>query len=249
MIGPVEAQTTKVLLVDKNATGTPVDGSTWSRAYRNLQDALVAAPVAGFNRTQIWVKAGVYRPDQGGGYMPGDRAARFALEDNVEIYGGFAGTEDPATFNPQQPGARDFVANQTILSGDLQSNDDPNSDPEEFGDDSSRSDNSYHVFRTGTVNDGVTSSAVLDGFTITGGQASTLGEGHVDAGGGMLNISSTPTVRHCLFTRNWAAREGGGVSNRKDANGLYSNCTFLQNGSGEDGGGIALDCEMDCVRV
>ena len=58
--------------------------------------------------------AGVYRPDRG----TGDRWATFHLLANVALYGGFAGWE---TFRHQ----RDPVANETILSGDLLDNDDP----------------------------------------------------------------------------------------------------------------------------
>jgi hypothetical protein len=51
-----------IRLVDKDATGTPIDGTTWSRAYRTLQAALDNVPPSG--TTQIWVAEGTYRPSK-----------------------------------------------------------------------------------------------------------------------------------------------------------------------------------------
>ena len=94
--------------------------------YQHLQDALDKPPQAG---DEIWVAKGTYMPD--GGRIPdgqahipgtGSRDAAFQLINGVAIYGGFDGTEDPATFDLAD---RDFVANETILSGDLLGDDDP----------------------------------------------------------------------------------------------------------------------------
>ena len=41
------------------------------------------------------------------------------MKNGVEIYGGFAGDEDPAVFDLND---RDFTANETILSGDIDKN-------------------------------------------------------------------------------------------------------------------------------
>ncbi len=50
------------------------------------------------NGTEVRVGAGVYTPSKR--TEPGDpRTATFQLINGVEIYGGFAGTEDPATFD------------------------------------------------------------------------------------------------------------------------------------------------------
>src|SRR5690606_26025359 len=96
---------------------------------------------------EIWVAEGTYRPDAGAGETAGDRAATFQLASGVEVYGGFAGGE---TDRDQ----RDWVANPTILSGDI-------------GTAGVASDNSYHVV-TGS---GAAATAILDGFTITSGYA------------------------------------------------------------------------------
>lgn len=68
---------------------------------------------------------------------------------------------------------------------------------------------SYHVVYAGA---GVTTSAVLDGFTVTGGNANGLTVGNQeDIGGGMLNKNSSPTVSNCTFRNNRAISSGGAM--------------------------------------
>ncbi|UCG33406.1 MAG: hypothetical protein JSU68_02000, partial [Phycisphaerales bacterium] len=120
LLSPTTAQAQSTWHVDCAATGTGT-GETWIDAFTNLQDALTAAS----SGDEIWVAACsappfAYTPDQGTGHTPGLRDEAFDLINGVAIYGGFAGTEDPATFNLAD---RDFAANETILSGDLAGDD------------------------------------------------------------------------------------------------------------------------------
>ena len=152
-------------------------GTSWNDAFADLQDAIAAA-IPG---DQIWVARGTYYPDSGL-----DQAASFQLTKDMQIYGGFDGTE---TLLSQ----RDLIANVTVLSGDL-------------GIPSDNSDNSYHV----VWSTGAPSTAVLDGFTITAGNATmpTSSEG-----GGILVVSGDPTLRNLLIDGNSALNKGGGLSN------------------------------------
>jgi parallel beta-helix repeat protein len=84
-----------------------------------------------------------------------------------------------------------------------------------------------------TCNSGEESTTVLEGFTITGGTGTFSGVG--TEGGGMLNISSDPTVISCIFIDN-TADQGGGMHNFL-ANPTVMNCLFTDN-SGDTGGGI-----------
>ncbi len=73
---------------------------------------------------QIHVAGGTYKPDQdeAGNVTLGDRAATFHLISGVSLYGGYVGLADPG--NPDE---RDIISYETILTGDLNSDDD--SDP------------------------------------------------------------------------------------------------------------------------
>src|SRR6185436_11290382 len=125
----------------------PSCGSDWSDPC-DLQYALTSQATAG---DELWVKAGTYKPTTGT-----DPTASFVLKNGIAIYGGFAGTETLQT-------QRDPAANLTILSGDIDNNDDSNNADGNFIDETYTDIvgiNSYHVV-TGA------SGATLDGFTIT----------------------------------------------------------------------------------
>ncbi len=79
-------------------------------------------------------------------------------------------------------------------------------------------------------------NTILDGFTITGGNAD--GDGFPDAGGGgMYNDNSNPTVTNCIFTGNTAA-VGGGIFNDNNSSLTVTNCTFEGNTASAFGGGM-----------
>ncbi len=192
-----------IIFVAADAAGAN-DGTSWTDAYNDLQDALADAAGAGGTFTEIWVAAGTYTPDR----ETRDRTAAFHLTDAAAVYGGFAGTE---TQRPQ----RDPQAHVTILSGDLDHNDGP--------DFAGNDENSYHVVH----GNGSGADAILDGFTITGGNAD--GTWPDDCGGGMFNPNGSPTVIDCTFARNAAAGRGGGLYNAHYANPTLINCTFAGN--------------------
>lgn len=117
------------------------------------------------------------------------------MKNNLAIYGGFEGNEDPLTFDLAD---RDFVADETLLSGDLMDDDGP--------DFTNYSDNSYHIIRNSS---GIDHTAILDGFTVIGGNAD--GSGIESLGGGMYNANASPKINNCTFTKNSSAHSGGAM--------------------------------------
>jgi len=179
--------------------------SSWANACR-LQEALNWT----ISGDEIWVMAGTHKPTSGT-----DRTATFQLKNGVAVYGGFDGAESArAERNP--------AANPTILSGDLN------------GDDgaafANNGENSYHVV-TGS---GTNATAILDGFTVIGGNAN--GSSPHNKGGGMYNNTGSPKLRNVTYSGNWAII-GGGMYNSYSGPDLRK-VTLSGNSATNSGGGM-----------
>lgn len=182
-----------------------VDGSGNCSAWAQACALQTALSLAN-SGSQIWVAAGTHKPTTGT-----DRAISFNLKSGVEVYGGFAGTESTI-------GERDPKSNVTIFSGDI-------------GTSADSSDNSYHV----VVGSGTDNTAILDGFTITGGTAD--GTSPNNYGGGIYNSSGNPTIRNVTLSDN-SAYAGGAVFNNSSSP-TFTNATFSNNSA--DGGGAMFN--------
>lgn len=225
----VSTASAKIIYVDTDALGAN-DGSSWADAYNYIQEALAAAS----SGDEIRVAEGVYKPDQGIPPDPdsGRRYATFQLISGVAMKGGYAGFGEP------DANARDVEFYKSILSGDLNGDDPNNLNPEDLWGHPNRAENSYHVVTGG----GTDSTAVLDGFTITGGNANVFESG-IDSGGGMYNEYGSPTIINCTFIRNSAGNDGlggGGGMYNKHSNPMLVNCAFVNNVADDycGGGGI-----------
>ncbi len=206
--------------VDASASGANT-GNSWADAYTTVQDAL-ADPGC----TEIWVAEGVYYPDEGSGQTNDDRTSTFQLQNGVALYGGFNGTETARS-------QRDPAANITILSGDIDKND-TNTDGNYIAETTAdiQGNNAYHVV-TGS---GTNNTAVLDGFTITAGQANGQNANR-HRGGGMYNDGGSPTLNNVTFSGNLASR-GGGMYNANHCSPTLTNVTFSGNSVNHHGGGM-----------
>lgn len=194
------------IFVNDDATGEN-NGTSWQNAFTELQSALNIA-VEG---DKIWVAAGVYKPDYDltNAVHTGKKDTSFELKNGVAIYGGFAGTESGLD-------ERDWNMNIAVLSGDIGV----------LGD---ATDNTYQVLYASDVD----STAILDGFTITGG---TAGNHRDTEGGGMYNYESSPTLCNLIFTEN-SAEYGGGMYNKRSSP-ILTNVIFRDNYAEYQGGGM-----------
>jgi len=217
------------------------DGISWDTAYNYLQDALQDAKPY----SQIWVASGDDAPDQGMRLTPGRQGLSFVLKNLVQLYGSFPVFRGDTRFRDRDP--ENFP---TVLSGDLNEDDDPDS---LFSD----RDNSYAVMR----GENLGPLTRVDGFVISGGRASSLDVAGKD-GAGLTLKESVVTISRCVFLDNAAESSGGGVyieggqpeflacrfeKNEAFAGGAvhclqadpyFRDCEFVENTAGNQGGGI-----------
>jgi hypothetical protein len=165
---------------------------------------------------EVWVAAGVYRTTAGT-----DRTSSFHMRNEVAIYGSFTGTETQLSQRTLSHGLTSTLTAEIGAAG--------------------ISDNSYHTIH----NTGLTNSASIDGFIITGAndnRAATETEG---LGGGIYNSGNgsicSPTIRNCVIINNRAVF-GAGIFNSGYLGGVASpvitNCVIAFNTATSGGGGV-----------
>jgi predicted outer membrane repeat protein len=183
------------IYVKKGATGSD-SGLSWQDAFIELRDAM-SWTIPG---VEVWVASGVYTPNTSSSGM-----ITFLLNSGVHIYGGFAGNETSLE-------QRDWMANETVLSGDLVGEND-------------RIIWILNILTTSRANE----SGIFDGFTLTKSYESAI-----------RNIGGSPTLRN-LIVRDNLANEGAGMYNR-DGNPNLTNILFYNNRAsnpyGASGGGM-----------
>jgi predicted outer membrane repeat protein len=190
--------------VDLAATGSG-DAKSWSNAATRVQPALdsaAAAVTAGAASCEVWVAKGTY-------YTYGSaRTDQITLKSNVQLYGGFAGTE---TLRSQ----RDSVANVTVLSGK----------------NAGGTTDVYHILRAATV-----TNVIVDGFEVTGGHPDQANPN--DRGPGLFSTSSSIKLDHMSFHDNIAGAEGGAIASQNDPLFEVDHSSFTANQAGQRGGAI-----------
>ncbi len=210
----VSGGTTENVYVDASATGAN-NGTSWADALTDLQDAFrYVCP----SHRNIYIAQGTYYPDRGVNQTLNDRNASFTLRNGDKLYGGFPSGgsvlsgKDPAQY-------------PVVLSGNINNA-------------VSSTDNSYHVV---TIPGGV-SGTLLDGITITGGQAD---ENTASFGGGIKLLSALAdsinklTLKRCVVSNNYATGHGAAVGFPNVA--IYGKVTahnsmFTDNVAGGNGG-------------
>lgn len=218
------------------------DGLSWATAQRTFQVAVeTAAELGAWPGAEVWVAAGRYYPNDADP-TDLDRNQSFSLRNQVAVYGGFAGEESARQ-------ERDMARNRVVLSGDLARNDPP-LDQISAAPYSGSSQNSFHVFRHRSFLQ-LDATAILDGVTITGGNAS-------NSGGGMLNTMAAPVIRNTAFLFNAAGStsgpaQGGGAVYDRAGGTHFKNCLFrgnsLPGGSYSYNGGRAIFSNESNLRL
>jgi len=238
-IGAYEFQypTVNAIYVDLTATGSN-NGSSWSNAFTDLQDAISAA----IQGSQIWVAQGTYYPYDLASPDPMDR---FLLDCGVSMYGGFLGNETSLE-------ERDVENYITTLSG---------------RDVNSFNLFSYHVLRlkdftADAVVDGFTiEGGFASNANVTHGagiwMSNSLGtvnnckiKNNIAERGGAIAIIDSPkgNIRNCEITNNEAEIEGGAVYVKNSSFISRNNIYSVNLSLGGEAGGISLESSTATIK-
>ena len=268
----INGEVVGIIYVTKAANGT-VDGSSWANAAceAKLQKALnwagyiihnketyASGKYRDITRIQVRIAAGTYYPTDA--VLPDQpRTTTFIIPAGVEVYGGFAGTNDDETIED-----RNIQVNQTIFSGMIGS---------------SAEENSYHVVTFGMKQNQDNASvpaegatyyedtnpeiALLDGIYLTDGNANHPSDADWQSGGG-AKVTVNGLLQNCFVYNCAASDKGGGVylapggrvtgsviyaNESANGGGIYAgdnsmvvNCTVVDNKTTTNGvgGGISL---------
>ncbi len=200
-----------IFRVNAASVASSPNGQTWANAFQGIQAAVDEASRAGGG--EVWVAGGIYT-------NLGPNAMAVALKTNVEVYGGFAGTEVSRA-------QRDWDAHETIIDG-------LNSSTGVTGDNNARIDgftiqNCYSSFSGGGMYNAEKAPVVANCIFYNNRAYS--------GGGGMQNNSASPTVINCVFSNNESQHDRGGAVSNYLGSPTYSGCVFMYNTADGAGGG------------
>lgn len=254
----LSAHAQKIYYVSPTATGTG-DGMSWSNTT-TLTDALNKA-VAG---DQIWAKGFETISSVDELYITPD-VNGFILKSGVQLYGGFKG--DERSVNDRETLGKPYqMRYRSVLSGDISRNDQLDANYLIFPQNATRGDNAIHVLQMNLEpSSGANNNAyptVINGFTVTNGQAA--GSGDQGNGGGIRIYGDNSRggvfrVERCFLVNNYAVR-GGGIyvdAAVKDVNNnvsfinqsvIYNNVAGTRSLMENAGGGVWADGRVAVVN-
>ena len=233
---PIPRVNNKILFVNKDVNGGTGDGSSWANAMPNLSHALLLAK---FNPSieEIWVSGNsTYSPEKIPYSSEYDIYTNvyskfFVLSSGISLYGGFPDTANDTYNAPfltsylssltvdEARNTRNWQLYPTILDGQ----------------------NAYHV----VVAAACTDTSMIDGFTVTGGNADGSGGDDLlngysvnhSIGGGISIYGSNLKLQNLIIEQNTAYRGGGLYANFST---LIMNNVNIDTNKATFGGGLYL---------
>ncbi|WP_299113793.1 T9SS type A sorting domain-containing protein [uncultured Winogradskyella sp.] len=216
-----------IYYVDASKIDNSGDGLNWANAKKDLQPVLDIAILG----DEIRVASGTYLPTESPD-ATSITTRDFAFHFNVNIV--LKGSYIPDTDSDPSNDVQDY-ANSSILSGDMGSG-----------------TNTYHVL----ITHGLSTSSIIDGFTIKAGRAnstSSTGINYIGVsylrfnGAGMYNVASSPSLINMIFSDNTASNGGAIYNDSSSPN--FTNVVFYQNTALVGGGIYNKNANPDLTNI
>jgi len=217
-----------IIYVDQ-AVAVAGDGSSWQKAYRNLQSALKGAQP----EDQVWVAKGSYYPSSSK-----SQTSSFVIPSGVTVLGGFSGTEQ---FSQQ----RNFTKNLTILDGDIKHHHIPETYSQHV-----LILNHHSLIDGFTIEHGYSIPIQAKRSTENRTTLIAITQNHLDSSGaGILNAGKNALVRNCTIQDNIALRGAGSYNTGSNATPIYINDTFKRNIALLLGGAMANALQAKVILI
>ncbi|WP_430811630.1 MULTISPECIES: hypothetical protein [unclassified Carboxylicivirga] len=190
-----------IIYVKQDGGGTK-DGSSWSNAYDDIQNAINVAQ----DGDSIFIANGTYSPSSINGYK---------LTKNIFIIGGFKGFEqssDEREFYIHESGLKK-IKNVTIISGDINQDDDFSKFDRKFWEDVNSSSHPWSLCNTEDNANNLFSSEekisvdiYLDGLVLE----NSVADGDNQNGGAICGNNNLQ-LYYCTISRCFAVNQGGAI--------------------------------------
>lgn len=198
-----------IVFVSHDAEGTG-NGSSWENAFTSINEAIQGAtPDA-----EIWVKSDIY-------------LEAILLDKPVNLYGGFAGTE-----NPNEKGLRDWVELPTTIEALWMNQPGVRASSGGILDGFRITNARVYGAGGGIVCDPGASPTIRHCKIFENASAGLycfIDTCPGGTGGGILMYDASPTFEHCIISDNFAGEVGGGVSCYQNSSPTFVNCLFYRN--------------------
>ncbi len=203
------------------------DGSTWQKAFNDLQKAIDKAKKDG---GIVYVAQGTYKPNSHPNGGSGERNKHFALRNNVVVIGGYTTNRDKRDKDPTKTILTGDLGNTRVLNVFYNKGLNKTSKLKYFTITKGKADGANKGSGGGMYNDN--SSPSLISINFEGNEAK-------NSGGAIYNSNSTSNLISVNFKDN-NAKNGGAMYNANKSSPKIVNSRF-NNNTAEDGGGMYND--------
>ncbi len=204
------------------------DGSTWQKAFNDLQKAIDKAKKDG---GIVYVAQGTYKPNSHPNGGSGERNKHFALRNNVVVIGGYTTNRDKRDKDPTKTILTGDLGNKRVLNVFYNKGLNKTSKLKYFTITKGKADGANKDSGGAMYNDNSSPSLISINFEDNEAK---------NSGGAIYNSNSTSNLISVNF-RNNNSNNGGGMYNANKSSPKIVNCRFNNNTATKSGGAMYND--------